>query len=232
MPVFWAELNVAVVPMGCWQGCRQGLCCLHCLALGSTATRGQVLLGWPAGPTLQTKTLPSSCASLGYCGRPSLLPILPQHYVPLASYRSSLSALWCFLRGAQQQVRIHACVWNNRRGSTARVTFLFKVLRTKNVKRKRPVFQSVRTKSIPFKYFCSSKLFCIQKTYLLHIWTCGKKGRNALIPEITLQSFGDFTLLCSCSSQNSFIPGTEEFLGVSVSFPLAVCIQEWAYVAY
>lgn len=109
VPAFPAGLKVAV-PVGCWQGCRQGCRqgwgCLPCL--GKHSNRGQVLISWPPGPTLQTKNvLPCSRTSLGYRGRPSLLLLLPKHYVPLASYRSTLSALRCFLGSARQQVRIH-----------------------------------------------------------------------------------------------------------------------------
>lgn len=88
-----------------------------------------------------------SRTALGSCGTASI-------------WQSSASHSWVtgwlcstVLSGSVQQVRVGACCWNNRRGETETATFLFKVLAAKNIKRKQLVFQSVHTKSIPFKYF-------------------------------------------------------------------------------
>lgn len=229
----------------CWKG---GCACVPGRAERGSGVHGmlarlQAGLALPALPCLgkhsnQRAGAPwmtcwAYAASLGYCGRPSLLLILPQPYVPLASHRSSLSALLCFLRGAQQQVRIHACVWNNRRGPTARVTFLFKVLRIKTIKRKQPVFQSVHTKSIPFKYFLFQYTLLHTKDLFITYLNLWEKGKECTDSWNNSTVFLETLLFCALVLVRTVLfQGQRNSLKSVVSFPLAVCIQEWAYIAY
>lgn len=82
----------------------------------------------------------------GFCGRPSPLLCLAKQHVPSASYGLTLSALQGSRFGSVRAAKITG---EEKLG----VTFLFKLLAAKNVKRKQLVFQSVCTKRIPFKYF-------------------------------------------------------------------------------
>lgn len=82
----------------------------------------------------------------GFCGRPSPLLCLAKQRIPSVSYGLTLSALQGSRFGS---VRIAKITGEEKLG----VTFLFKVLAAKNVKRKQLDFQSVCTKRIPFKYF-------------------------------------------------------------------------------
>lgn len=125
-----------------------------CPALGTTATRGQMLLSRPAGPTLRTEKVPCSPRN----PRLRWQTLSAPHSAKAAPSHQRVTDRLCVLCAAFSGAR------SSRLGFTrlAKITgeeklrellSYLKCQAQSILKRKRPVSQSVRTKSIPFKYF-------------------------------------------------------------------------------